>query len=257
MRRTQFRPAIRDVNGSGLTRYQPITQSWADTWPIQDQVLRPQIGMEQMVAANLNPMLRIPGAAHSFRNGAWKKGPKRTKIVQSAWCEVCKIDCNSQEVLNNHEAGKKHKKNLEKLQELQNAASNAPAPAPAPAAPAPAPADTTPKPKKAAGKKKGSLGEKRKRDGAQVRKGAPPSEPGEDLETKKCKLMEGGAPADSVRVCEICNVACNSQTVFNYHLAGQKHAAQVKKHAAAAGKALAIAAAGVAGADNPSIVTSS
>lgn len=51
----------------------------------------------------------------------------------------------------------------------------------------------------------------------------------EDLETKKQKVMEGGAAATAIRVCVICNVVCNSQTVFNYHLTGQKHATMVKK----------------------------
>ena len=43
--------------------------------------------------------------------------------------------------------------------------------------------------------------------------------------------MEGGAAVDAVRTCAICNVVCNSETVFRYHLAGQKHAAMTKKHA--------------------------
>jgi hypothetical protein len=47
------------------------------------------------------------------------------------------------------------------------------------------------------------------------------------LETKKRKLLDGGAVVDSVRFCTICNVACNSQDVFNKHLAGKKHASQV------------------------------
>ena len=55
--------------------------------------------------------------------------------------------------------------------------------------------------------------------------------PKEDFQTKIRKVMTGGATAAAVRVCTICNVVCNSQTVFNYHLTGQKHAAMVKKQA--------------------------
>ncbi|XP_058081626.1 uncharacterized protein LOC131229655 [Magnolia sinica] len=239
-----------------------VQQNWAAKEAIRQfganplgyaAAIRPPNGMEQMVATNPNPMFWNRQSVHPSTNGAWKRGPKKTKVVQSAWCEVCKIDCNSQDVLNKHKSGKKHKKNMEKLQESKNAAATAaPAPTPAPA-PAPAPITTTAKPKKSvAGKKRVfSSGEKQKSAAGQVRKGAPPSEPGEDLETKKRKLMEGGAPVDSVRVCEVCNVACNSQTVFNYHLAGQKHAAQVKKQAeTAAAAARGIVAAG------PSAVTS-
>ncbi|KAJ0980191.1 hypothetical protein J5N97_008446 [Dioscorea zingiberensis] len=44
-----------------------------------------------------------------------------------------------------------------------------------------------------------------------------------DLEMKKQKLIQGGAPAGAVRVCAICNVVCNSEKVFVSHLAGEKH----------------------------------
>ena len=62
--------------------------------------------------------------------------------------------------------------------------------------------------------------------------------PKEDLETKRRKVLEGGAAAGAVRTCTICNVVCNSQTVFGSHLAGQKHAAMVKKKQAEAGIAM-------------------
>ncbi|EOY03616.1 Uncharacterized protein TCM_018713 [Theobroma cacao] len=37
----------------------------------------------------------------------------------------------------------------------------------------------------------------------------------------------------------ICNVVCNTETVFSHNLAGQKHAPRVKKHASAPGVAAA------------------
>ncbi|MED6161336.1 hypothetical protein PIB30_118458 [Stylosanthes scabra] len=46
-------------------------------------------------------------------------------------------------------------------------------------------------------------------------------------EVKKRKLSNGGAPVDSVKVCTVCNIVCNSQDVYNKHIAGKKHAAQV------------------------------
>ena len=61
----------------------------------------------------------------------------------------------------------------------------------------------------------------------QVMFGALGGAAGEDLGTKKRKLLNGDAAADSVRVCTICNVTCNSQEVFNKHLAGKRHASQV------------------------------
>lgn len=49
----------------------------------------------------------------------------------------------------------------------------------------------------------------------------------EELELKKHNILKSGAPIDSVRVCTVCNIACNSQEVFIKHLSGRKHAAQV------------------------------
>ncbi|KAI3787446.1 hypothetical protein L1987_41918 [Smallanthus sonchifolius] len=34
-----------------------------------------------------------------------------------AWCELCRVNCNTHEVLENHKNGKKHKKNLEMQEE--------------------------------------------------------------------------------------------------------------------------------------------
>lgn len=63
---------------------------------------------------------------------------------------------------------------------------------------------------------------------------APESQtPQEDIETKKRKIVEGGAAESDIRVCTLCNVVCNSPEVFKFHLGGQKHAAMVKKQAEA------------------------
>lgn len=36
-----------------------------------------------------------------------------------AWCELCRVDCNTLEILEQHKNGKRHKKNLQKHEELQ------------------------------------------------------------------------------------------------------------------------------------------
>ncbi|KAK1306419.1 hypothetical protein QJS10_CPA10g01946 [Acorus calamus] len=51
----------------------------------------------------------------------------------------------------------------------------------------------------------------------------------EDVETKKKKLLESGTSADTIRVCKLCNVVCNSEVVFDQHVMGLKHLAMVKK----------------------------
>lgn len=49
----------------------------------------------------------------------------------------------------------------------------------------------------------------------------------QSLEVKRRKLLDGGASAGSVRLCTICNVACNRQEAFNAHLIGKRHVTQV------------------------------
>ncbi|XP_043706598.1 uncharacterized protein LOC122656194 [Telopea speciosissima] len=187
--------------------------------------LRPTYRTEPLHAANRNSFGWSKPKTRPALNGTWKKGMQKTKIVQSAWCEICKVDCNTKDVLDQHKLGKKHKKNLEKLGESKKEM-NAPAATATPAAKDP-------------GRKENRAADKGKTLSVQQgkKKGAPSLETGEDLETKRRKVMEGGAAADAVRVCTICNVVCNSQVVFDYHLAGQKHANLVKKQSALAGTA--------------------
>lgn len=59
----------------------------------------------------------------------------------------------------------------------------------------------------------------------------PSVSPGEDLGTKKKKLMQCGVPKGSMRVCTVCNIVCNSEVVFADHIVGKKHIAQVQKSA--------------------------
>ncbi|KAI3970837.1 hypothetical protein MKX01_024484 [Papaver californicum] len=150
------------------------------------------------------------------------KKNKKTNAVQSAYCEVCKIECTSRDTLAEHRSGKKHKKNLEKIKEAKrNAAQPPQVIVPPPIVPSPTPppnAITAPivgpqeKPSK---NKKAALSSK------------------ESLDTKRRKLLDGGTAVEAVRICKVCNVVCNSQIVFDYHLAGQKHATMVKKLTAA------------------------
>lgn len=163
----------------------------------------PPNGTEQLLTINPDPTIWANPTFQPAINGPWRRGPKKTKVVQSAWCEICRIDCNSKDVLDKHKLGKKHKKNVEKLMEANAPPVGAPNPL------------IGPQEKPSASQQK-------------IRKKAPESE--EDLDTKKRKIVESGAPVNAVRSCAICNVVCNSETVYRYHLQGQKHMAMVKKH---------------------------
>lgn len=123
--------------------------------------------------------------------------PSQTKVNKPMRCEVCKVDCNNKDVFEKHILGRKHQKNLK----LLNDPTNAVVPVTSHA----------------------SLETQMSSVQGQVLFGAVDK----DLESKKQKLLSGGAAVDSVRVCTICNVVCNSQEVFNKHLTGKRHADQV------------------------------
>lgn len=172
-------------------------------------------GTEPMVIANPNFTFWANSTGRPHGNSTWKNHSKKvrtkSKVVQSAHCEVCKINCDTKRVLDKHKLGKKHKSNLEKLN-IATASSQSAAESNNPAIGPQEPPDIS-----------------RKKAAETV----------EDLETKRRKVLQGGAAAEAVRTCAMCNVVCNSGTVFNSHLAGQKHADMMKKHAAGTGMATA------------------
>lgn len=151
-------------------------------------------------------------------NSFWNKFTKKTKLVQSAWCEVCKISCNSNDVYVKHLQGKKHQKNQENLEKSKNGTSASASIAP------PAATNLIIGPVENSEVNKSTIVDSQNLP----KRPAKSLSTKEDLEKKKRKVLEGGAAAKAVRVCTICNVVCNSETVYSYHLAGQKHAAMLK-----------------------------
>ncbi|KAL3844618.1 hypothetical protein ACJIZ3_002021 [Penstemon smallii] len=235
----------------------------------------PQSNFYEQFGATPAAGVTVPNPAiQSHESNNLKKGPKKLKIAQTAWCEICNIECNSRDVLDQHKLGKKHKRNFEKL---KVATTNIPVPAIATAPPPvaatyPANADTYPSiPAAAPAMPAASLvivaaspaiataspaivatsiplsdstsvpidkpivGPEDNPDKANLSKAKKARKKRaaaliEDLDTKRRKALEGGTAADALRTCTICNVVCNSETVFNYHLVGQRHAATLKKH---------------------------
>ncbi|KAF9624128.1 hypothetical protein IFM89_008066 [Coptis chinensis] len=174
-----------------------------------------------MLPAHLVPSFSTTPMVQPPANTVKKMVQKKPKIVQSMWCEICNTECNTKDVLDKHKLGKKHQKKLEKLQESKKI----------PTVPASTLSQLAnnpvigPQEKPSSNNTDSNRGSKKKLVSA----------PKEDVETKRRKIMSGGAAAEAVRICNICNVVCNSQTVFVSHLAGTKHANLVKKQAEAAG----------------------
>lgn len=189
-----------------------------------------------------------------------------------AWCELCRVDCNTAEILEQHKNGKRHKKNLrtqvelqklkvtteqqnvqmlysevqpatmpEKVQtsgEQQMALQNLPSQIPNENA-----GYQTELPKITADKPEGSTadaeeepqrkgrdqfatrghGSKRKMRGGRGGKFMRTSEGSR-------KPAEPPKPKEVIPyICELCNVKCESQVVFNSHVTGKKHTANVKR----------------------------
>ncbi|XP_078442944.1 uncharacterized protein LOC144712524 isoform X2 [Wolffia australiana] len=134
------------------------------------------------------------------------------KMAKPAYCEICRVECNSEDAFACHMSGRKHAKKLEKILEKY-----------------------TPKNSKYLQKspsREPSVGD----DVSVTPFSKPRKRPlspidSQDLEAKKRRLLQDGAAADAVRVCALCNVVCNSEIVYKFHLAGQKHAAMVKMQA--------------------------
>lgn len=185
----------------------------------------------QVAAAKApNKMAPAAAAATSMHHAQWnayfghplpknvtrKFMKKPPKVVQPASCEVCKIQCDTLEVLMIHKTGKKHKKNLEKLQDSIT---------PKPSKPLNNAVETNTAPAAAS-------------DGvmpvvqAKKNKSSPAS--AEDLEVKKRRVLDAGAAQGEVKICTACNVVVNSQKVYEFHILGHKHKANVQKQQQAA-----------------------
>ncbi|XP_076954011.1 uncharacterized protein LOC143628260 [Bidens hawaiensis] len=132
---------------------------------------------------------------------------KKPSIFQ---CELCEITCTSNELLNMHLAGKKHLRKLKESGQIPNT----------PLTPI-ASLDTrfakpmvTPE---------SDEGKTVNLDGNNINGKRVGSY--ENVESKRQKILQGGAALNAIRACTLCNVVCNSSTVFDAHLRGQKHAA--------------------------------
>ncbi|XP_010678416.3 uncharacterized protein LOC104893970 [Beta vulgaris subsp. vulgaris] len=174
------------------------------------------VAKERARSVNSNPV-----SVGMSETKAQQTPTKKKKSGESApvWCVVCKISCTSSDGLKIHLAGKKHQKNVQKLQTSNSSTITTPAsisaPLPSTAAPLPSTNPSTGVEGNTAATKI-SLPEPQK-----AKKKGPAKEP-KDVETKKRNILESGAAADAVRTCTICNVVCNSETVFNSHCAGQQ-----------------------------------
>lgn len=158
--------------------------------------------LQVVTSGNENSFL--PKSSNSLGNSSWPDQPLATdvtnniipqqaKVSQSVRCDVCNVDCNTRDVYEKHLLGKKHAKNLQMKSNPTTAMLTA--------------SNTI--------------------NNTSFLNQPSAVAANAELETKRWKLVKSGAAVESVRICTICNVVCNSQEVFNTHMAGKKHAVQV------------------------------
>lgn len=195
-----------------------------------------------------------------------------------AWCELCRVDCNTIEILEQHKNGKKHKRNLQVYEELQKLnkllvggenyerASVPEVKQEAPSMPEKFEGSEDKQPPQESissqavteGNKLGSEQQNVSEEGESAKQ--PGMDPFEGRGGNGFKRkMRGGwggkwmrsyegsrrsiVPPKPKRIplfCELCNVKCDSQVVFESHLTGKKHLSNLKRfqgHQATVGQA--------------------
>ncbi|GER26359.1 zinc finger protein-related [Striga asiatica] len=149
------------------------------------------------------------GRGQTFTRGGphIKPAPaQHPQMPQHLWCELCKVECNSVEILNRHLSGKKHLKKSKIFQELQNLSSSVMAGVPnvQTYVPPEVPSQTTNQMEASADEQQESL----------------PSQP----------IINQGK-AEEVKKpfwCELCKADCNTLEVLHKHLNGKKHQKNLK-----------------------------
>ena len=214
---------------------------------------------------------KAPEALAQFPAIAQHSNPSWRSPCMAAWCELCRVDCNTLEILEQHKNGKRHKKNLQVHQELQNlnklitGVQNEQMPI----------SDFKPQvthqpesvlqgseDKQQPSQGTGADGSEKVQQ-TEVERSQVSAQPTEESEEMKGRMDRFQAPpgrgfkrkmrgvggrgrggGKRMRqydeppkpremmiplICELCNVKCESQVVFESHLAGKKHHSNLKR----------------------------
>ncbi|KAL0308983.1 UNVERIFIED_CONTAM: hypothetical protein Sradi_5840600 [Sesamum radiatum] len=184
-----------------------------------------------------------------------------------AWCELCRVDCNTLDILEQHKNGKKHKKKLKVFEELQNLNSRVIGRQMEQTSSSQLKPEVPPQADQIKQSEKQiqqeslpsqAINEESKVavENRELEKVKPTEEIGkkvidhsEGLTRGLKRKMRGGKvgkrmrPCDQPKrtaeppkpkeviplVCELCNVKCESLIVFQSHLAGKKHKSKAKR----------------------------
>lgn len=179
-----------------------------------------------------------------------------------AWCELCRVDCNTPEILEQHKNGKRHKKNLQVFEELQklNKVTTGQQNAQMPNTELKTDVGQPEKNQLLSGNTSQAVTNDNSNETEQQFAVGDNSETSAELERKQQaqfpargrgskRKMRGGRGGKYMRgsegsrrlveppkpkqviplICELCNVKCESQVVFDSHLTGKKHQSNLKR----------------------------
>ncbi|KAK9749228.1 hypothetical protein RND81_02G111200 [Saponaria officinalis] len=166
-----------------------------------------------------------------------------------AWCELCRVDCITLEILEKHKNGKKHLRNLKVFEELQNTTKPITVVNPQASVTQPKPEESTPMVNTAEPTQESVTADKILPTVAQPSEEAIRNDSftGRGGLKRKMKAGRGGKwvrthdgskilveprkPKQMVPIlCELCNVKCESQVVYESHVAGKKHLSTLKRY---------------------------
>ncbi|KAH0469833.1 hypothetical protein IEQ34_001391 [Dendrobium chrysotoxum] len=69
------------------------------------------------IATTLEPS--VSAAAHAQGRPLFTPKVPQKSLIPVAWCDICRVDCNSLEILEQHKNGKRHKRTVQRVQEIQ------------------------------------------------------------------------------------------------------------------------------------------
>ncbi|KAK3039484.1 hypothetical protein RJ639_028066 [Escallonia herrerae] len=186
--------------------------------------------------------------------------------IRVAWCELCRVDCTSLEILEQHKNGKRHKKNLQRLEELKSAYQHVAEiqnevkgdnpevtesvqvgeEKKQGAQPETLPTEAVTDKNNVEAEQKNDKVEQRGEEQSNLQERKPWMNRFEYQRHGMKRKMRGGRGGKLMKtprrpieppkpkvviplICDLCNVKCDTQEVFDRHLSGKKHISKLKR----------------------------
>ncbi|KAI5328375.1 hypothetical protein L3X38_027772 [Prunus dulcis] len=169
--------------------------------------------------------------------------PNKTKVrnnqsPQVAWCEICKAACNSLEILENHKNGQRHKKNMKKMEKMKNAIRSGDELQGQQNRTSNSNLEVSHLTQCAQDGEQNKPTENLPTEAVNHVKSAETEQqnniPGQQHGPKRKKKHKITSETETKKIvipliCDICNVKCDRQGIFDHHLSGKKHVANFKR----------------------------